>query len=121
MADIITSHGINRVMAMIGGVETVNPFKYLAIGTGTTTASASDTALENEIDRGEATVTLNDNELQFVHTFSFSASQAITEMGIFNASTGGDILTRSTFGAINVSNGDSLQITATLSSVQGNE
>ena len=113
MADVVTNVGFNDTAKLLGGTATVAPFKYIAIGTGTTTATSSDTALGNEVMREEATVTVNNSTLTLQHTFNLTASYAITELGIFNDATAGDMLARSDFGALNLSNGDSLQVTAT--------
>jgi len=89
-------------------------FKWHASGTGTTAESASDTALENEVEsRVEGTQEEGEsaNIYQSVATITYSASYSITEHGIFSASTGGTLLDRSVFSAINVDSGDSIQFT----------
>jgi hypothetical protein len=42
--------------------------------------------------------------------FSFTASYALSEAGIFDASTGGNMLSRVTYPTLNVVSGDSLVI-----------
>ena len=113
--DIITNVGKAQVAGLINGVVTT-PFQYIAIGTVSTAEAATDTALGGEVARGLATcsrVTTNvsNDTAQLVYTFSFTASYAITESGVFDASAGGNMLSRKTFSAINVVSGDSLQIT----------
>jgi hypothetical protein len=49
-----------------------------------------------------------------VATFNFTSTLAITEWGLFSASTSGTLWDRRTFSAINVANGDSIQFTYTL-------
>ena len=115
LEDIITNVGKAQVAGLINGVVTT-PFQYIAIGTGTTPESATDTALQNEIMRALATcsrVTTNvtNDTAQLVYTFTFTASYAITESGVFDASTGGNMLCRRVFSAVNVVSGDSLQVT----------
>ena len=44
-------------------------------------------------------------------TFNFTLSFAVTESGVLNAASLGTLLARQTFSAINVANGDSLQVT----------
>jgi hypothetical protein len=115
LEDIITNVGKAQVAGLINGVVTT-PFKYIAIGTGTTAESATDTALVSEIARGLATCSrtttnVTNDTAQLVYTFTFTASYAITESGVFDASTEGNMLCRKTFSAINVSSGDSLQVT----------
>lgn len=94
---------------------------YIAVGTGTTAVSASDTALVTEtassgLTRAAATVSLvttsatNDTS-QWLKSFSVTGTVAVTESGVFNASSTGTMLCRQTFSAVNVVNGDTLQIT----------
>jgi hypothetical protein len=97
---------------------------WIGIGIGTTAFNATDTALETERQSdGTAstahtaataslvTTDVTNDTAQLVATFSFTATLAITESGVFNASSAGTILCRQTFSAINVVSGDSLQIT----------
>lgn len=104
------------MVADVGGTS----FDYIAIGTGTPTA----TALGGEITSGggqrrggadvtgsRVTTTTTNDTAQWVTTFSFTASFAVTEEGIFNAASGGTMLASQSFAALNVVNGDTLQIT----------
>ena len=116
MANVITNVGLNKTAEKVGGVGTVANFDYVAIGTGTTAASAGDTALEAEITTGggervQVTPTVSSNVLTLTNTFNFTSDFAVTEAGILNAASGGDLYAHSVFSAINVSNGDSFQIT----------
>ena len=96
-------------------------FDYIAVGTGTTAATAADTALgaeitDNGLDRSVSTGTqitdaqANDTA-QLVHSFSVTGTDAVTESGVFVASSSGTMICRQTFSAINVADGDTLQIT----------
>ena len=49
-----------------------------------------------------------------VGTISYTSTKAITEHGLFNASTGPTLLDRSVFSAVNVVSGDSVQYTYSL-------
>jgi len=113
--NVITNTGKAQVAGLINGVVT-DYFEYIAIGTDTTSASASDTALGAETHRTSATTSrtttsVTNDTAQLVATFDFTDSYAITESGVFDASTGGNMLCRQTFSAINVASGDSLQVT----------
>jgi len=118
ITNVITNTGKAQTAGLINGVVTT-AFTYIAIGTGTTAESASDTALETETHRESATcsrVTTNvtNDTAQLQATFSgYTGTEAVTESGVFDASTGGNMLCRKTFSAINVDwdAGDSLQIT----------
>jgi len=85
---------------------------HMAVGTGTTTAAASQTALVTENDRNtltSTTVTAN------VCTWAAGdATAALTEAGIFNASSGGDMLCRTVFSVVNKASADSMTITWTV-------
>jgi len=118
--NVITDVGKAQVAGLINGVVTT-PFKYIAIGSGTTSPTASDTALEAEVKRKLATVdrvttnVTNDTaylEATFSSADGLSGSMSITEAGVFDADTGGNMLCRQTFSAVNVNwdAGDQLTI-----------
>jgi hypothetical protein len=112
--NLVVNAGKAQVAGLINGSVT-GTFTYIAIGTGTTSPAASDTALGNEVTRASATVgrtttNVTNDTATWSATFSFSSSYAITEAGIFNASTGGTLLARQTFSAVNVVSGDQLTI-----------
>jgi hypothetical protein len=97
-------------------------FDYIAVGTGgATTATYTQTALAAEItDSGLARaastgsvtqVNVSGDTAQFVHQYSVTATQAVSESAVFNAGAAGTMLCRQTFSDINVANGDTLQIT----------
>ena len=101
---------------MLIGDTGATAFGYIAIGTGTTAPSASYTALETETHRASTTTSLTTTNVtndtaQLEATFNFTSSYAITESGIFNDATAGDMLASQTFSALNVANGDSLTVT----------
>ena len=93
---------------------------YMHWGTGTTAATTADTALQTP--RAESrvagtssvvTTTVTNDTYQVVGTLTCaSTSAAITELGLFDAATSGNMFIRSTFDPINVAVGDSIQFTA---------
>ena len=88
--------------------------KYLAIGTGTNAAQASDTALQTEVGSRVVGVLTNPSGAIWQSQGTFGAgvgTGAITEAGILSAAVAGTLLARQVFGAINKAAGDSLQIT----------
>jgi len=114
------------ILADVGGT----PFDYIAIGTGTTTPTADDTALEAEVARKAAvgsreTTAFANDTAKLVTTFSsadgLTGTHNISEIGVFNAETGGVMLLRKTFDAksVNWDDGDTLEATATVQMVQG--
>ena len=117
----ITNAGLAAITAVLLTDVAGNEFDYIAVGTGTTAAAATDTALETEItDSGLAraagtgtrvTTTVTNDTAQLATTFSVTGSKAVTEVGMLNAASAGDLLARQVFSALNVVNGDSLAIT----------
>jgi len=119
--NLITNVGKAQVAGLINGVVTT-PFKYIAIGDGSSTSpgtctspSATDTALGHEVSRasatvGRATTNVTNDTATLSATFNFTASYSLCEAGIFDASSGGNMLARQTFAVLNVASGDSLTI-----------
>lgn len=98
------------------------PFTYIAVGTGTTAAAATDTTLEAEItdsglERAVATLSrvetnVANDTAQRVHQFTVTGTKTITEIGVLNAASGGTLLARNIITAKNVENGDIITITS---------
>ncbi len=122
--NLITNAGMAEVAALLLTDVASDDFDEIAIGTGTTAAAAGDTALEAEISTngGErktggdvtgsrVTTDVANDTAQLVCTFNFTGSFAVTEAGVFNDPSAGDMLCRQVFSAVNVANGDSLQVT----------
>ena len=89
---------------------------HMAIGTGSTAAAASDTALGSEAGRVALTsTTVTTNSVAYVASFGAgTGTGAITEAGLLNASSGGTLLCRTVFSVINKGSADTLGITWTV-------
>lgn len=89
---------------------------YMAIGTGTTAAATGDTALGTELDRNALTsTTVTGNQIEYVAQWAAGDGIGpVTEAGIFNADTAGDMLARTVFDVVNKAANDSLSITWTI-------
>lgn len=87
--------------------------QYIGLGTGTNAANASDTDLQIPLStRVAGTLTPSSNVWQNVASFGPGVDTgAITESGIFSASTSGTLFARQTFAVINKAAGDTLQVT----------
>ena len=115
VGNIVVNTGKAQVAELIIGAGTA--FSNIAIGTGATQAFTADsTQLVAEDQRDTATKSTDTTDstgdtAKFVHTFTFTASKTINESGVFNASTGGDMLCAQYISDINVESGDSLEIT----------
>ena len=93
---------------------------YIATGTGTGQA-VTDTTLATEItDSGlertagtgtRVTTTTTNDTAQLVVSFSVTGSKSVTEAGMFNAASAGDMVAYQNFTALPLVNGDTLQIT----------
>jgi len=119
--NVITDVGLACIIRLVFAGLTEDKFGYLAIGSGTTAEAVSDTALEAEIVRKSATVTqttttITDDTALLEATFSsadgLSGTMNVSETGVLNASTGGDLLARKVFSAVPVDwdAGDTLTI-----------
>lgn len=121
IANLITNTGMAGIASRINGAGAEDAFTYIAIGTGTTGANVTDTTLETEIvadggERGSATASrtttdVTNDTARLILTFNFTGTIAVTEAGALNAASVGVLLNRQVFTAVNVTNGDSLQIT----------
>lgn len=121
LANLVTSAGKAGVASRLNGAGGEAAFTYIAVGTGTNAAAAGDTTLQTEtatsgLSRANATAsrvttTVTNDTAQLVNTFTVTGSVAVTESGVLNAASVGTLLARQVFSAVNVVNGDSLQIT----------
>jgi len=121
VSNLVTNAGMAGVASRINGAGAEAAFTYIAIGIGATAANVADTTLGSEITTGggeranstasRTTTDVTNDTATLVNTFSFTASFAITESGVLNAASTGVLLCRQVFSAINVANGDSLQVT----------
>lgn len=120
-ANLITNTGMAGVASRINGSGAEASFTYIAIGTGTTSAVVGDTTLGTEITTGggarasatasRVTTDVTDDTARLVLTYNFTSTFAVTEAGALNAASVGVLLNRQVFTAVNVVNGDSLQVT----------
>lgn len=116
---LVTTAGVNYLASdMNDGGSDISAFDHHGTGIGTTAAATGDTALENTTgapSRVSGTPSNpTANQYRSVATVNYTSSLAITEWGLFSASTSGTLWDRRVFSAINVVNGDSIQFTYTL-------
>ena len=107
---------------LIAEGSTWGDFKFHDSGVGVTGALVGNTDIETTDGESRVTGTQAENAstiYESVGTIAYSTSKAITEHGLFNIVTGGVLLDRHTFSAINVENGDSVEFTYRLSVVAG--
>ena len=95
---------------------TATAMSHMAIGSGSTAAAASDTALGNQLGRVSLTSTTVSNAV-VTYVASFPAGTgtgAVTEAAILNASSGGTMLCRTVFSVVNKGAQDSMTVTWTV-------
>lgn len=118
--NVIVNASLAEISGLVGNTGSKTAFTYLAVGTGTTAAAATDTTLETEItDSGlgraaatvsQVTTTVTNDTLKLAKTFTVTGTKAITEAGALNNSSGGTLLGHQVFSAVNVVNGDSFAL-----------
>ena len=114
----------NRMKDAVSGHTLKVQMSHMEVGSGGATAvTAADTTLETIITGGSgnrtalttAGGTVTTNSVAYVCTFAAGyGTGAITEAGIFNASSRGTMLCRTTFSVINKAAADTLGITWTI-------
>jgi hypothetical protein len=122
---LVTTAGVNYMASDFasGGVTpTISGMKFHDSGTGVTAAAIGDTALQTGTGNARVSGTASNpsaNIYQSVATLPYTATAAITEWGLFSASTTGTMWDHRVFSAINVVNGDSIQFTYKLTIAAG--
>jgi hypothetical protein len=114
--NLLVSAGLNLVLDRLVGTSE-NVMSHMGVGTGSTAAAAGNTALETALGARQALTSSTVTAASVAYVAGWAAgvsTGAITEAGIFNASSGGTMLCRSVFAAINKAAADSLTITWTI-------
>lgn len=98
--NLVVNVGLNLLATGIA-TGTTTAMSHLAIGTSTTAASAAQTALVTEVARVALTsTTRTNNVIVYVATIpAGTGTGTITEAGLFSASSGGSMFSRSVFDA----------------------
>ena len=112
--NLVVTAGKNWVADRMNDANAV--MSHMAVGTGTNAAAAGDTTLQTENDRNALTsTTVTNNTIVYVATWAAAdATAAITEAGIFDAASSGDMLARTVFPVVNKGADDSMTITWTI-------
>jgi len=113
--NLVVTVGKNFVASRMVGT-TANVMSHMAIGSNSTTATTSDTALGAELGRvalasGSATAAV----VTYTATFpAGTGTGAVVEAGIFNNSVGGTMLCRTVFAVVNKGVDDAMSVTWTV-------
>lgn len=101
--------------------NTINVMSHMAVGTGSTAAASGDTALGTEIANARVALSVtggtpSSNTITYTATFpAGTGTGALTEAGIFNASSSGTMLCRTVFPVVNKAAGDTIAVTWVIS------
>ena len=115
MATVYTNAGKAVTTNRLKGAGT-EPL-FVAIGTGAGTAAATDTTLFTEVETRtsgtstQQTTTVTSDTYQVVGTVTATATRAVTNGGLFDASSAGNLFMKGDFATVNLSTGDSIQLT----------
>jgi len=97
---------------------TATAMSHMEVGTDNTAAASGDTALGSAVSSSRTALTsttVTDNAVAYVCTFAAgTGTGALTEAGIFNASSAGTMLCRTVFSVINKGASDSMTVTWTV-------
>jgi hypothetical protein len=110
--NLVVDTGLDFIASrMVGTADAV--MSHMAIGSGTASAAAGDLTLGTELGRVSITAgTATDNVATYVATFGAGVGTgAITEAGLFNDGSAGDMLCRTVFDVANKATDDTLSIT----------
>jgi len=116
-ANLVVNSGLAYIASRMKDA-TATTMSHMAVGSGSVAAAATDTALGTQLARvaldstSLTTTTATNDAVQYVATFAAgTGTGAITEAGIFNASSAGTLLCRTVFSVINKGALDTLVIT----------
>jgi hypothetical protein len=121
---VVTNAGRDAIVDAFTGAFDLSTFNYHDCGTGTTAEGVTNTTLVTPISEARVTGVQSQptsDTYQSIGTFTFASTYAITEHGLFSQSArpGGVLLDRTVFPPINVTSGDKIEFTFTLSFTAG--
>lgn len=119
MATLIVNSGRAIATNLISGIGGTVP-KYVAWGTGAGTAAAADTTLFTESSEtrttgtvSRTTVTTTNDSVQVVGAITATAGRTITNAGLFDAVSSGNLYLKGDFTGLAILTGDSISFTFT--------
>lgn len=114
--NLVVDSGLDYIASRMKDA-TATAMTHMALGSGSTAAAAGDTDLGSILGSRQTltSTTATDNTVVYVASFGAgSATGAVTEAGIFNASSGGSMLCRTVFSVVNKAAGDTMSVTWTI-------
>jgi hypothetical protein len=119
--NLVVTTGLNFIAARLkGATPAATEMTHMAVGTGTVAAALANTTLGTELARAALTTsggTVGASPATITYACTFpggTGTGALTEAGVFSASSAGTMMCRTVFSAINKAAGDSLTITWTI-------
>ena len=116
MATLLVNTGKAIVTNYLNGGAATQP-KYVAWGTSAGTTGATDTTLFTEVTprvsgtTSQVTTSTTNDTFQVVGTQTAGTSETITNAGLFDASTSGNLFVKGDFTGIPLNTSDSIQFT----------
>jgi hypothetical protein len=117
--NLVVDTGLNYIVERMkndaGDTDGKAKMSHMELGTGTTAAADVNTTLQTAISGSRTALsgtTVADNTITYSATFAAgTGTGAVTEAGIFNASSAGTMLCRTVFPVVNKQAGDSMTVT----------
>ena len=120
MATKLTQTGVQKIIANLFGTALTAP-TYLGWGTGSTAAAVTDTTLQTPSAEARTngtgskiTTTFSNDTLQVVGTITAAGGQTVSEVGLFDASSSGNMYVHGVFTGIVLATGDAIAFTVTI-------
>lgn len=116
MATLVVNTGLAIITNLVGGIGGTVP-SYCAWGTGTGTTAATDTTLFTEVETrvsgvvSRVTTSVTNDTVQWVATKTAGSAETITNVGLFDASTSGNLFFKADFTGVVLNSSDSIAFT----------
>ena len=114
--NLVVSSGLEFICSRMAGTS-AGVMSHMALGSGTTAPAAGQTDLVSILGAREALDSTNASANTITYVSSFEAGDgtgAVTEAGIFNASSAGTMLCRTVFAVVNKAADDTMSVTWTI-------
>ena len=117
--NLVVDGGKAMITSILSGNSSILPV-YMALGSGSTTPAGTDTALESELSVSgltrtsatpvQATTTTTNDTMKYDVTFTALGTASVSEVGIFDAASAGNMLCRRVFSTKPIESGDTIEI-----------
>jgi len=114
--NLVVSSGLEFICSRMAGTS-AGVMSHMALGSGTTAAAAGQTDLVSILGSREALDSTSASSNTITYVSSFEAGEgtgAVTEAGVFNASSSGTMLCRTVFAVVNKQADDTMSVTWTI-------